>query len=786
MMKFISATLLAVASFGALFSQSVNYNLQLRSTLEYPGQTLANICGYAQNGREYALLGGSKGLIIVDVTDPDAPVTIEQIPGPNNLWKEIKVYQHYAYVTSEGGQGLQIVDLSTLPAPGVSYHFYTGNGIIQGQLNTIHALHIDVTKGFVYLYGSNLFNQGAVILDLNQDPYNPVYVGGYESNGYIHDGYVDNDTLYAAHITDGFMSIAVMTDKTNPQVLGTVVTPAAFTHNSWLLSDRTTLLTTDEDYPSFLTAYDVSDPGNIKELDRFSTGDGYNSIGHNTHILNDYAITSWYIDGFNIVDAHRPDNLVEVGRYDTYAGGGKFNGCWGVYPYLPSGTIVASNIPNENGGAGKLFVCTPTYVRACYVEGKLLDGCTGLPLAGADIEIVNGSATSATKTDNFGIFKTGQATPGNFTVRVSKDGYLEQTFDVTLAPAEVVEINATLNVQDAVDIAGTLRNAETGQVLAGTALKLQHNQEQFALTTNAQGNFTLDCVPAGTYKAAAWGYLETTVEVGADGVAEIALTPGYYDDFEFDLGWTPGGTAVSGAWERGKPLGTTLNNQASNPGEDVSTDDNDQCYVTGNDGGDAGSDDVDNGTAILTSQPILLAGYDDAIVRFWYWFVNVGGSSPPNDKITIEATNGTQTATLLQVSTSESAWKYSGDIHLKNLLAFNNNVRIRVTTADQPQPTAHIVEAAFDQFELIRVPLQSGTDQLLSSLALSAAPNPSGRGFLVQYSGLENSDAQLEVRNLLGQIVDSRVLPQGSGSVWCGDTWAPGAYTARPLKLIRQ
>ena len=57
-----------------LFSQ--NYNMQLRSTMSFPGQTLANICGYTQNGREYALLGGSKGLIIVDITNPDVPQQI--------------------------------------------------------------------------------------------------------------------------------------------------------------------------------------------------------------------------------------------------------------------------------------------------------------------------------------------------------------------------------------------------------------------------------------------------------------------------------------------------------------------------------------------------------------------------------------------------------------------------------------------------------------------------------------------------------------------------------------
>ncbi|MCC7504507.1 MAG: choice-of-anchor B family protein, partial [Saprospiraceae bacterium] len=173
-----------------------NFNMVSRATMDFPGQTLANICGYAQNGREYALLGGSLGMIVVDITDPDNPVNLVQIPGPNNLWKEIKVYQHYAYVTSEGGQGLQIIDLSPLPNTTLPYHFYTGDGEIAGQLNTIHALHIDVEKGFVYLYGSNLFSGGPVVLDINADPYNPIYAGNFDQLGYVHDGYAENDILY--------------------------------------------------------------------------------------------------------------------------------------------------------------------------------------------------------------------------------------------------------------------------------------------------------------------------------------------------------------------------------------------------------------------------------------------------------------------------------------------------------------------------------------------------------------------------------------------------------------
>jgi hypothetical protein len=114
-MKHLLTALFTVLSLGSSFAQ--NLNLTFRANLTFPGQTLANICGYKDaSGNEYALCGGSQGLIIVDVTNPSSPVIKTTIPEVNNLWKEIKVYRNYAYVATEGGGGLHIINLSPLPS----------------------------------------------------------------------------------------------------------------------------------------------------------------------------------------------------------------------------------------------------------------------------------------------------------------------------------------------------------------------------------------------------------------------------------------------------------------------------------------------------------------------------------------------------------------------------------------------------------------------------------------------------------------------------------------------
>ncbi len=448
-MKSIKSFIFLFLFFPSVVS-SQNLNVTFRAQLQYPGQTCANICGYVDSlGNEYALVGASHGLSIVDVTHPALPVEVYHHIAPfSSLWQEIKVRGNYAYVATEGGGGLQIFNLRSLPdTSGIQMHSYTGDstaaGNIAGSLNTIHSLHID--GHYAYLYGGNILNGCAKVVDII-DPWNPTYVGHYaygvNNQRYVHDGFVRNDTLYAAHIYPGYFTVVDFTNKANPVELASQTTPGHFTHNTWLSTNSKTLFTTDEVTNSFLTSYDISNLNNITELDRIQSNPGSGSIVHNTHIIrvagNDYAVTSWYRDGFTITDVGRPQNMVQVGNYDTYPSTGTgFDGDWGVYPYLPSGTIVVSNIHEG------LFVFTPAYVRACYLEGNVTDSLTGFPLNNAVVSILS---TSVFDSSNFsGDYAMGIPSPGaTYTVTYTKTGYNSKTFSGINLAAGIV---TTQNVQ---------------------------------------------------------------------------------------------------------------------------------------------------------------------------------------------------------------------------------------------------------------------------------------------------------------------------------------------------
>lgn len=425
------------------------YNLTQLSTLSIGNNGYSNIWGYKQGNKEYALLGctGSGTLTdacaIINVTSPSNPVTLFKVPGPRSIWREIRTWQHYAYITTEHSDntfGVTIVDLQYLP-DSIKTKQYTANGLI----SNVHALHID--NGYLYLYGANnsVSLTGALIINLT-DPWNPTVAGAYTGK-YVHDGIVRNNKLYAGEINSGTFSIVDVTNKLAPVVLNSQTTPFEFTHNTWLSSNSNYLYTTDEKKDAFVTSYDVSDPSNIKELDRYRRQYANGSIPHNTYILNDslatgtntdFLVTSYYTDGITIVDAARPDNLVEVAHFDTspFSGEG-YNGAWGVYPFLPSGKVLVSDM--ELG----LYVLQPNYQRACYVEGTITDVATGLTIPNATVIFFNNAKSKPGKLD--GKYKTGIVTQGIQDVVYTAPGYQSKTVSVNMIRGVVVNQDVALS-----------------------------------------------------------------------------------------------------------------------------------------------------------------------------------------------------------------------------------------------------------------------------------------------------------------------------------------------------
>ncbi|HRI86461.1 MAG TPA: choice-of-anchor B family protein, partial [Ignavibacteria bacterium] len=325
------------------------------------------IWGYvAPNGREYALLGCPNGTAFIDVTDSANIREVDFVTGPNNNWREMKTYSHYAYVVSEANNSrLQIIDLQYLPdsVSLVKTWFYTG-------YSRTHS--ISQSGHYLYLNGGNsAANGGITILDVI-DPVNPVKLGQWTTS-YVHDCRVVNDTIYAANIEDGEVSIISATNKNAPSTVRIFSNlPGSGPHNTALTDNRKRLFVTDEigTAPFRLKVWNIEDLNNITFVTAWQPTGITNSIVHNIETYGNIAVVAHYSAGIRILNISNPDVPQEIAWYDTYPSNNNesYNGCWGVYMF-PSGKIAASdrqtgfyliksNIP-LTGISGNISVSTP-------------------------------------------------------------------------------------------------------------------------------------------------------------------------------------------------------------------------------------------------------------------------------------------------------------------------------------------------------------------------------------------------------------------------------------------
>jgi choice-of-anchor B domain-containing protein len=751
-------------------------NISLRSHLQYPGKQLSNIGGYVDSlGNEYALVGHSDGLSIVNVQDPDNPFIVQEIPGPNSIWREVKTWQKFAYVTTEGGsQGLQIVDLSNLPGTNLPYHTWAPTittGVGTYTLSTIHALHID--NGYVYLYGANNGSgiDGIVIGDLS-DPWNPTTAGLYNGS-YVHDGYVRNDTVWACHVYDGYFSAINVADKANPVQIVQQHTPNNFTHNSWLSDNSRYLFTTDEVDNSFLAAYDVSDVSNIQFIDKIqSQNGGSNSVVHNTHIKNDYAVTSWYKDGVVITDVHRPQNMVNVGWFDTNAlSGGGYEGCWGVYPFLPSGNLVVSDM--QEG----LYVLTPSYVRACYLEGNALDSICGAPIAGVKVTIVGGGALDSTNA--VGEYKTGTPDAGTYTITFEKAGYNTVTINnVVLDYTIITTLNVSMTSTQSVSLNGNVVS-NTGSPIANIPVYISNSNFAYSYTSDNNGEFSQCGLIGGNYDiyAGIWGYQTYCNNANlANGNINIALQQGIYDDFILDYNWIVSGNATAGVWTRAIPAVTMQGSFTANPGVDASGDCGGKAFVTGNNNATVSVDDIDDGYTTLSSPIFDLSNTNNPHVKYARWFYNGGGAGAVNDSLIIKISNGVQTVNLEVVTAAtagSSSWVEKDFLINNSLIPITNTMQIIVYAVDVAP--GHLVEAGFDHFR-VEPDSINGLPTNFAKSSVSFYPNPISKSKTLYYQVPQSFASNIVITDLAGRTIERFQVNGGNGQLNLNQVQAAGTY----------
>ena len=122
--------------------------------------------------------GTWEGTWIVETTVPSSPVEKGFFPGPFSQWREISTYQHYAYVVTEGGGGVQVIDFANPDAPA-----FVGTSTVPGWAYT-DTVSVDRGVGRLYCNGTE---SGMRIFDL-ANPVSPSLLATYAA-AYVQDSF---------------------------------------------------------------------------------------------------------------------------------------------------------------------------------------------------------------------------------------------------------------------------------------------------------------------------------------------------------------------------------------------------------------------------------------------------------------------------------------------------------------------------------------------------------------------------------------------------------------------
>lgn len=757
-----------------------NKNIVQLGYKSYPNSTLhgrtSDVWGYVDTtGKEYAIVGLQRGVSIVDVTDPSNLTEVFYTSGASSIWRDIKTWNKHAYITNETSGGLMIIDMSNLPgaitSSDVSYH--TGSSY---PFTSAHNIYID-ENGLGYIFGANYGKGGAIFLDLNNNPKAPQEVGVFDSL-YFHDGMARGDTLWGSAVYQGVFAAIDVSNRSNPTIMATYFTSGFFTHNNWISDDGNTLFTTDEISSGAIGAYDVSDLSNIDELDIIRSNPGSGVIPHNTHVYGDFLVTSYYRDGLTIVDATMPDRLVQVADFDTsplLAGNG-FNGCWGAYPYLPSGNVLATDI--ERG----LYVLGVDYVKGVYLEGNTRAFSDSSNLGNTQIIDLNGGINFSSNLNAF--YKNSYADSGLYQFAFFKPGYLWDTLNVYMQSGQLHVEDVYLRRSTTFILKGSVRDMDNGDPVPFSDIYMVDGNLQYRAQTDADGNFSINGVYEGDYTITAgkWTYknsCERLILTGNDSIG-LEIEEGIYDDFTFENGWLSATSISKGMWEKQRfteNLGIPL---VDEPNGDVIDDCNDFAYVTGRSG--SSNHDVDGGSTWLYSPWIDMSDIKHPMLDLAIWFRNDAPSGMEDTLHLFASSDSVNYVPLAKIhnamgitqsewiDTSFAMWDKGLDLDHVLIMA-----RIEDLGDD------HLLEAGIDRFE-VTGPFVGIDEAQEGKELVSIYPNPFEGVINYELRSAFKLDA-IKISDVSGRVVSTMRTQQAKGQIQLSDEIPGGLYLVEFISI---
>jgi choice-of-anchor B domain-containing protein len=405
------------------------------------------------SGKEYAIIGRTNGVAFVDMSDPENPVYLGNLPthAGTAAWRDIKVYKNHAYVVADfaGEHGMQVFDLTQLRGLSGGAREFSSTAHYD-HFDRAHNVVINEESGFAYAVGSETCSGGLHMIDI-RTPKSPQFAGCFDEDGYTHDAqcviyrgpdsdYRGREICFAAN--ENTVTVVDVTDKSDPVMLSrNRYTRFGYTHQGWLTEDHAYFVVDDELDEQRWNHNTKTYTWDLKDLtEPVLAGEHISkkaSIDHNQYIVGNHTYQANYQKGLTISELTnlKKGKLTEVGFFDTYPEGNRtgFSGAWSVYPFLSSGAVIISDI---NRG---LFIVRPRIAASLFSD---------------DFEAGSLSAWSNSKGPGVAVVSPGLK-KSDFALGVSVDGTETVSQLAALQPAREESLKVSFTIKpNGVDLGG--------------------------------------------------------------------------------------------------------------------------------------------------------------------------------------------------------------------------------------------------------------------------------------------------------------------------------------------
>ncbi|MCB0646866.1 MAG: choice-of-anchor B family protein [Saprospiraceae bacterium] len=297
-------------------------------------------------GNEYAAIGTNTNIRIYNVTDSRNPVKLYDKAGGNSTtWRDFKTYRNYLYAVCDNcSEGLEIIPLDSLPQQVLRAD--------KSKFLRAHNIYIDTAHARLYAVGAryipNNSNLGVIIYDIS-NPAVPQFISRFDDGKYVHDIYVKNHIGIASSGNSGTYVYDFTNASTPVSLMGSEIPLSVYHHSSWQHPDSPYIYSANEVPLGIpMQIYQIKN-GSLVNAGSFNEpliSGASNNVPHNPYVHEEKLFISYYEDGVQVYDVSKPKAPTKIAYYDTHANVAYngYYGCWGVFPFLKSGTILASDM----------------------------------------------------------------------------------------------------------------------------------------------------------------------------------------------------------------------------------------------------------------------------------------------------------------------------------------------------------------------------------------------------------------------------------------------------------